>query len=844
MFHFLDVVIMRIRLVACLLFAFQSCFSQFTISGCIRDVSSGLSIPSVKVSLVDIGLEALTDSVGNYQIQNIPSGTYQLTISQENYEFVDLETVINSDMIEVNYLLKKKLLGIPALIGPGSEYFIMNEVLVEATRASQRSPISYTELTSKELAPLNTGQDMPYLLRFTPSLIATSDAGNGIGYTGLWIRGSDPSRINVTINGVPLNDPESQQVFWVNTPDFGSSVNNIQIQRGVGTSANGAASFGGSIKMETRGVRNEAYAETNNAFGSFNTWKNNVSFGTGLLKNHFIVEGRLSRIASDGYIDRASSDLKSYFLEGNYLTERTTVKLLVFGGTEKTYQSWNGTPWEILNGTQEDRLNYAIRNGLNDAQTSNLTSSSRTYNFYQYENQVDNYGQDHAQLHLSHTFKNNWRLNAAAHYTHGEGYFEEFKTDARYEDYGLRPLAFDSALLIESTDVIRRRWLKNDFYGGVFSLTRNNGQWESVLGGGWNEYRGNHFGELVWLQFAGTNFIGDEYYRGKSLKQDANVYWKNVFTVKTKLDIYWDLQARMVNYTTSGTDNDLRAYTIDDALLFFNPKLGVNYRIKKDKRVYVSAAVGNKEPNRNDYVDAADVTKVKAEQMLDLEAGYQLKKEKWSIGMNLYDMIYKNQLVLTGELNDVGAPLRANAANSFRRGIELEGTWNFLKGFNLATNLTLSQNKILKFDEVLYDYTTDFDIINITHEGKDISFSPSIIGAAQLSYRYEADKNYPNRDAMEFAWMTKYVSKQYMDNTQNEATSLPAYLVNDFRFTYELTLRNHHIFTINATVNNVLNELYVSNGYTYSYVYETRITERFYYPQAGRSVMLGLGIKL
>jgi iron complex outermembrane receptor protein len=721
---------------------------------------------------------------------------------------------------------------------------LLDTAIVEATRADNKTPMAYTELTAKEITPLNNGQDMPYLLRFTPSLIATSDAGNGIGYTGLWIRGSDPSRINVTINGVPLNDPESQQVFWVNTPDFGSSVNNVQIQRGVGTSANGAAAFGGSIKLETRGVRTKPYAEMNNAAGSFGTWKNNISLGTGLLNNHFIIEARLSRIASDGYIDRASSDLKSFFLEGNYISEKTSVKLTAFGGRENTYQSWYGTPYEALYGTEQDKLDFASRNYLNEAQTENLLTSGRTYNYYQYNNQVDNYGQDHFQAHVTRNLNKVFTLNATAHYTHGEGYFEEFKDDQPYENYGLSPVTFDSSTTINSTNLIRRRWLNNDFYGGVFSLSMKKNNWESTIGGSYNEYKGNHFGRIIWMQFANTTGNDHEYYRGKSLKRDGNIYWKNVYTINKKLDAYTDLQLRTVNYATSGTDNDLRAYNVSDNLLFFNPKVGINYRRLNNERMYASAAVGNKEPNRNDYVDAPTGSNIKPEQMLDLEAGYNLRRANWNVGINLYNMLYKNQLVLTGEINDVGAPLRTNVAKSYRRGIELEGAWKICKGFNFAGNITLSQNKIKDFNETLYDYTVDYEVRNIAHTNTNISFSPSVISGAQLSYRYEADKNYPNRDAMEFALMTKYVGKQYMDNTQNEYTALDAYWVNDTRFTYELTLQNKHIITLNVVVNNLFDIHYSSNGYTYSYIYDTRVTERFYYPQAGRNFMLSLALKL
>lgn len=830
--------------------------AQQSLVGKVTDFATKEPIPFALVFIEKINLGAECNANGEYELKRVPAGEHLVKVTYVGYEPYNQQIKIEDKALILNIELKPSTIQLDA--GPmpmpprkpdtygGSISFVelLDTAIVESTRANYKTPMAYTELTAKEITPLNNGQDMPYLLRFTPSLVATSDAGNGIGYTGLWIRGSDPSRINVTINGVPLNDPESQQVFWVNTPDFGSSVNNVQIQRGVGTSANGAAAFGGSIKLETRGVHTKPYAEMNNATGSFGTWKNNISLGTGLLNNHYIIEARLSRIASQGYIDRASSDLKSFFVEGNYLGEKTTVKLTAFSGRENTYQSWYGTPHEVLYGSEQDKLNFAERNYLSPAQTTNLLNSGRTYNYYEYTNQVDNYGQNHFQAHVTRNLNSIFSLNATAHYTHGEGYFEEFKYDQEYESYGLSPITIDSSSAITTTNLVRRRWLKNDFYGGVFSLTMKKNNWESVIGGSYNEYKGNHFGRIIWMQFANSTNIDYEYYRGKSLKRDGNIYWKNVCTINKKMDVFSDMQLRNVDYATSGTDNDLRSYTISDNLLFFNPKVGINYRRINNERMYASAAVGNKEPNRNDYVDAPTGSNIMPEKMLDLEAGYALRRARWNAGVNLYNMLYKNQLVLTGELNDVGAHLRTNVSQSYRRGVEIECGWEIYKGINFAGNITLSQNKIKNFNETIYDYTVDYEVKNIAHTNTNISFSPAVIAAAQLSYRYEADKNYPNRDAMEFSLMTKYVCKQYMDNTQNELTALDAYFASDARFTYELILKNHHMFTFNLTVNNLLNSLYSSNGYTYSYIYDTRVTERFYYPQAGRNFMASLGVKL
>ncbi|MCC6599499.1 MAG: TonB-dependent receptor [Crocinitomicaceae bacterium] len=773
-------------------------------------------------------------------------------------------------------------------------------LLIEATYANEKTPMTFNNLSKKQIEPMNSGQDLPYVLRYTPSLVVTSDAGNGVGYTGMWIRGSDPSRINVTINGIPLNDPESQQVFWVNTPDFISGTSNVQIQRGVGTSTNGAASFGGSIKLETDNANRNSYLRVTNGYGSFDTYKNNVQFGTGLIENHFVLEGRLSRIHSDGYIDRASSDLTSYYLAASYLDEKTKIVFTNFSGRESTYQSWNGTPAEKLDGTDNDALlSFAERNSFSEKETDNLLNSGRTYNFYTYDNQVDNYGQDHYQLHLRRSLQDNLYLNIAGHYTKGKGYFEEYKENASLNEYGLNNILInqtqlysdamdengspvnqqyatmfsngdfdiyqslvtgidgdsitdingnyllDAQTLITSSDLVRRRGLDNHFYGGVGSLMLNSGKWLLTLGAAYNEYHGNHFGELIWMQYAGSVQPGDHYYDGKSLKRDGNIYLKSIYGATEKMDVYVDMQMRRISYITYGLDNDLRKYNINDRLIFFNPKAGINWHLRKSERCYASVAVGNKEPNRNDYVDAQG-TKPLPEKMVDIEAGYQRASKNWFINANIYLMEYKNQLVLTGELNDVGAPLRTNAPQSYRRGVELEGGWLPLRRLNFYGNLTLSRNKILHFDEVIYDYTNGFDIIRITHNNTDISFSPAFTAAAGISFKIwhrekqGKDSSSDTNKEIGFSLPGKYVGKQFLDNTSNNHLIIPAYGTLDARLTYTYKKGESREVIAHCWVNNVLDKQYASNGYTYSYIYTDRITERFYYPQAGRNFMLGL----
>jgi iron complex outermembrane recepter protein len=713
-------------------------------------------------------------------------------------------------------------------------------VIIESTRADDKTPMTFTNLRKKDLQELNTGQDVPFLLRFTPSLVATSDAGNGIGYTGLWIRGSDPSRINITINGVPLNDPESQQVFWVNLPDFASSTNSIQIQRGVGTSTNGAASFGGTIKMETTGVETRSYTELSNMVGSFNTMRNAVKFGTGLIGDRFILEGRLSNIRSDGYIDRASARLQSAYLAGTWLMDRTIVRFTGFSGREVTYQSWYGTPESRLNNDKEGMINFAANNELDEAQTNNLLNSGRTYNFYTYDNQVDNYGQDHAQLHITHSFNEKWNANGALHYTKGQGYFEEFRAAQSFGRYGLPDLILTNDT-IRSTDLVRQRWLDNHFYGAVFSLRYKGDKLETILGGGWNEYLGDHFGDIVWMQYQGDVPKDFRYYEGKSTKRDGNIYARSTYAFNDKWNGYADVQVRRVDYITQGVDNDLRAYDVNDQLLFVNPKAGVSWLRRKGEKFYFSAAVGQKEPNRNDYIDAPQGTAPRPESMLNIEVGWQYK----GFAVNYYDMMYRDQLILTGAVNDVGAPLRTNVESSYRRGIEAE--WNHRKGaWVVQWNATWSRNRIASFTEVIPDYLNGGEQ-RIEHTDTPIAFSPDWIAGGRIGYDFIQGIIQPRRTLkheqhLVLFWMSRYVGRQYLDNTGNAERTIDPYFVNDIRCEYTVKWRKVEV-AASLVVNNALSTLYASNGYTFSYLFGDLYNERFFYPQAIRNYLLQLDLR-
>ncbi len=711
--------------------------------------------------------------------------------------------------------------------------FMSKEVVVEATRAGVLTPMAVQNISKEELEELNLAKDMPILLNQTVSAVTTSDAGAGVGYTGIRIRGSDATRINVTINGVPLNDPESHGVFWVNMPDFASSTENIQIQRGVGTSSNGSAAFGASINLQTSDFDSTSYVELNNTFGSFNTRRHNAIFNSGLLNDHFQFEGRLSYISSDGYIDRSAADLRSYYVSGGYYGDRLMVKGLTFAGREVTQQAWYGTPQSRVEGDEEAMLIHAINNGYTEAQTENLLNSGRTYNFYTYDNEIDNYGQDHYQLITGYALSDKLYLNVTGHYTYGRGYFEQFQGQDDLAEYGLSYPVIGGDT-VTTGDVIVRRWLDNHFYGGVFSLQYKGGAHRLTWGGSANEYRGDHFGEVIWSQFAPDAAIRDRYYASTSRKQDASSYLKWEYDWKT-LTFFADMQGRYIDYVAQGVDNDQRPIDVDVDYLFFNPKAGVSARLGSQYRAYLSVARASREPVRNDFIDAAPGVVPKPEFLTDLESGLEFKSERVTTLINAYYMHYTDQLVLTGEVNDVGAPVRTNVPESFRAGIEASFQWKVTDHLTWQPNATFSQNKITQFTELIYDYTEGFDVVEVQHQNTDIAFSPSLIAGSQLGYQFDF--------GLELAWLTKYVGRQYLDNTGDVDRSIDPYLVNDARITYAPKVRGLKRFELNLLVNNVLNEMYSANGYTFSYIFGQQITENFFYPQATRNFLAGLTLR-
>lgn len=801
-----------------------SALAQFSISGIVRADQTNRTLGSATVQIKENNRYAITDEFGRFRIDKLPEGEYALLVRFLGYEDLHQSVHVTSDM-QIELRLKETS-------------FITDEVVVTATRATDKTPTTFTSVNKQALQKQNFGQDLPMLINWTPSLVTTSDAGAGIGYTGLRIRGSDATRINVTINGIPYNDSESLGTFWVDIPDVASSSQSIQIQRGVGSSTNGGGAFGATINLQTNTRNDVPYAELNTAAGSFGTFRNTLNVSTGLLNGHWIVDGRISKIVSDGFIDRASSDLQSYYFSGGYYADKTIIKAIAFGGKERTYQAWYGVPESRLNNDQEAMLITAGNEGWNQEQTNNLLNSdSRTFNPYTYENQVDDYQQDHYQLHFSQQLMTELTLNAALHYTPGKGYYEEYRYDDDIANYGLADVIIGEET-ISSTDIIRRRWLDNDFYGFTYSLNYDKERLNAVLGGAWNRYVGDHFGEILWsaVTIAPHEY---QYYFNNGDKRDFNIFLKTNYQFGKRLNAYVDLQYRKVQYETSGIENKQNLLDVNVDYDFFNPKLGVTYLLNEKQNLYFSYSVANREPVRDDFTDNPGNTP-KHETMHDIEFGYRSVTDRITFNVNYYWMNYNNQLVLTGALNDVGASIRTNVDKSYRMGLESELLIKLNDKFVWNVNLTLSENKIKEFTEVLYDYGADWDEYNAvenTYKNTDISFSPRIIAGSGLSYS-------PMRRG-EITLLTKYVGKQYLDNTSNNARSINAYLVNDVRFSY--TIRPSFVREIGFSllVNNILNEEYESNGYTWGYLGGgDAYRENYYYPQAGTNFLAMLTIKL
>ena len=694
-------------------------------------------------------------------------------------------------------------------------FYTLTPVEARAIPAGENSPFTKTNISKKEISKLNQGQDIPFLLNQTPSVVINADAGNGIGYTGIRIRGTDATRINVTLNGIPYNDAESQGTFFVNLPDFSSSVNSIQVQRGAGTSSNGAGAFGASINMSTNEVNKEASAEINNSYGSFNSWKNTVKVGTGLLNNHFTVDARLSKINSDGYIDRATSDLSSAYLSAAYLNTKTTVRLNIFTGKEKTYQAWNGV-------SETD-----LRNGNRTINYGGMEKPGEPY-----DNEVDNYNQTHYQLFFNQELSSTLTFNTALFLTRGKGYYEQYKAEREYAEFGLPNPVIGGTSITES-DFVRQLWLDNYFYGNIFSLQYRKKNTQLVVGGAYTKYDGKHYGKLIWSSNGGLPEPAYKWYDNKADKSDFNIYTKWQQQLSENWNLFTDLQYRHVGYAINGF-RDNPSLSVDNNYNFFNPKFGISYN-KNGWNAYASYGVAAKEPNRDDF-EAGASQMPKPERLHDIEASIEKRKANHNLSATFYYMSYDNQLVLTGKVNDVGAYTRTNIPESYRMGVELQGGIKFNSWVNISANLALSNNKVKDFTEFIDDYDNGGQKTS-TFQSADIAFSPAVVGGATINLL-------PVKN-VELSFLSKYVSKQYLDNTENDSRSLNSFFVQDVRAIY--TFKTNWLKEVNiiGQVNNLLGKKYEPNGYTYSYfVGGETVTENFYFPMAGRNFMLSLNVKL
>lgn len=715
------------------------------------------------------------------------------------------------------YLLLTATLGVCAQTQEKDSLRVVNlqEVEVLSTRATGTTPVAFTNVSKEQLKKQNFGVDIPYLLTFTPSVLTTSDAGAGIGYTSIRVRGTDATRINVTTNGIPMNDAESHSIFWVNTPDLASSLQDLQIQRGVGTSTNGAGAFGASINMKTQGLSSSPYAEFSGSYGSFNTHKETVKVSTGIINHYWGFDARLSNIHSDGYRDRASADMKSYYVQGGYIDDNTTLKFITFGGKEETYHAWDGLDKETLAANRRYNPNGEIKDA-----DGNVTGF--------YDNQIDYYRQTHYQLLLNQMLAHSWKLNVSLHYTDGYGYYEEYKNARTLIEYGLQPFEVDGTT-VKKSSLVRRKLVDSGFGGGIFSLNYEGSRIVASLGGGLNYYKNTHSGKVMWVQ----NYLGPldpdhEYYRNISRKTDGNLYakadWDEIFE---GVNLYVDLQYRYTRYKINGNNDKwdwtadpgrLQPLAIDEDFSFFNPKGGVSWDIDPYNKVYASFSVAHKEPTRNNYTDNLFAARPKAERMFDYEAGYTFRKNWFNAGINLYYMDYKNQLVLNGQLNEIGEAVAENVKDSYRMGIELMAGAQITTGLRWDVNATLSRNRIKNYTEYLSDvnedwedvYTEDWGISQTTRYigSTPISFSPDFMANSLISWEYKG---------IDASLQTQYVSKQYLSNARQEDCTLDAYCVSNLNVGYTFKVRGVKSINVGVTVYNLFNEMYESNGYASGY---------------------------
>ena len=715
-------------------------------------------------------------------------GTFTIQVSYIGFKTIEKSIFLDEDKV-VNIILEE-------------DDNVLDEVLVSAVRATSSIPVTYSNLSKKELAKRNLGQDIPILLNYLPSVISSSDAGAGVGYTYLNVRGSNSERINVTINGIPYNDPESHGTFWVNLGDFASSTENLQLQRGVGTSTNGSGAFGASLNILTDAVSENAGGEISNSFGSYGTRKHTVKFTTGKINEHLEVSGRFSNIHSDGYIDRAFTNLKSYFLQASYKDENTLIKAVSFGGAERTYQAWYGLDPQQL---EEDRRQ----------------------NPYTYENEVDDYKQNHYQLHWNEKLNNQWSTNLGLNYTKGVGFFEQYKAAENAADF--------NNLIEDGSDVIVRRWLDNDFYVLNFNANYKNEKLNFISGVSYSNYTGDHFGEVIWgSNLSSGTSIQDRYYFSDAKKTDMSIFSKATYEMNEKVSAYLDLQGRFVNYQTKGLTSDRNPLDVDAKFNFFNPKAGLIYKIAPQNSVYLSYARANREANRNDFENGISSPEI----LDDIELGWRYRSDQIQLNTNIYYMSYKNQLVLTGAIDDVGAPIRATSGKSYRLGLEIDADIKLNDQFSIKSNAAFSTNKNEDFTAPI-----NGNLLNLGNT--PLSFSPNVIVGNMLVY--QPIKN------LQISFLSKYVGKQFMSNLNSNVSKLDvldSYFTSDLNFVYEIaTKKVFDAIIISGIINNIFDTEYVDRGYYYTYDYPDGNGNTItgdgagYYPQATRNFLVGVTLK-
>jgi iron complex outermembrane receptor protein len=797
------------------LFLFASIVANaqsLTIKGKVVDENNE-NLPGATIFIKETNQGTSTDFNGKFTI-NLPKGNYTIQASFIGYTTEIQQIEINKNL-EINFYLQ-----------PNET--LLDEVLVSAVRVNADIPVTFSNLSKKEIAKRNLGQDIPIIMNYLPNVVSSSDAGAGVGYTYMNVRGSNSERINVTINGIPYNDAESQGTFWVNLGDFASSTENLQLQRGVGTSTNGSGAFGASLNILTDAVSEEAFGEISNSFGSFATRKHTVKFSTGKLNEHFEIAGRLSNIYSDGYIDRASADLKSYFLQGTYTDENTLIKAITFGGTEKTYQAWFGTPRARLDGDLQGIEDYIVNNGYTSNQAENIRNSDRRYNHYLYDNEVDDYQQNHYQLHWNEKLNKNWSTNLGLNYTKGAGFFEQFKGGEDAADF--------NNLIVDGSDVIVRRWLDNDYYVVNYNANYKKDNTNIIFGISNANYTGDHFGEVIWgSDLAANTNIRDRYYFSDARKNDLSIFAKASFNINEKLSGYLDAQGRFVSYQTKGITSDIVAIDVDESFNFFNPKLGLTYTINEDNNLYASFAVASREPNRNDFENGVST----AEKLFDYELGWRFKSENIKVNTNFYYMDYDNQLVLTGAIDDVGQYVRATSGSSYRLGLEIDAEIKVSNQFTIRPNASFSENKNRDFFAPINGSLQDLG-------NTDITFSPNVVIGNIFTYQ--------PLDNLQISFLSKYVGKQLLSNLNSavsDADVLDSFFINDLNFVYEIKPKTiFKSITLTALVNNIFNVEYVDRGYYFTYDdtwsepnVTTTIGGAGFYPQATRNFLIGATLR-